>query len=47
MVGSETGLGRGYGDNADNIGNLKSDSYLQAMLQVYTTKGLLTSWPMY
>jgi DNA modification methylase len=25
----------GIGENADNIGNLKSDTYLQAMLQVY------------
>lgn len=35
MAGSETGLGRGYGDELANIGNLKSDSYLEAMLQVY------------
>ena len=35
MVGSETGLGRGYSESPANIGNLKSESYLQAMLQVY------------
>lgn len=35
MTGSETGLGRGYSDNEKQIGNLKSDSYLSAMLQVY------------
>jgi len=28
-------VGYGYSPNEDNIGNLKSDSYLQAMLQVY------------
>jgi len=35
MVGTDTGLGRGYSDNIDNIGNLKPDNYLEAMLQVY------------
>jgi len=29
------GAGFKYGDGKDNIGNLKSDNYLQAMLQVY------------
>jgi len=28
-------VGSGYSPNVDNIGNLKSDSYLSAMLQVY------------
>ena len=35
MVGNTTGLGRGYSEDGDNIGNLKSDSYLEAMFQVY------------
>ena len=35
MVGSETGLGRGYSESPANIGNLKGDTYLSAMLRVY------------
>ena len=30
-----TNINQGYSDNLNNIGNLKSDSYLSAMLQVY------------
>lgn len=35
MVGTETGLGRGYSEDEKQIGNLKGDTYLEAMLLVY------------
>ena len=35
MRGSETGLGRGYSKSTKSIGNLKGNTYLSAMLEVY------------